>query len=55
MAQRRLYSTLNSYRIARAGWTPDSHNVWVARLNRVQNQLVMLLFYLSLELQDRSY
>jgi len=36
--------TVHSYLIARAGWTPDSRHVWVARLNRVQNELAMLLF-----------
>jgi dipeptidyl-peptidase-4 len=36
--------TVKSYLIARAGWTPDSRHVWVARTNRVQNQLEMLLF-----------
>jgi len=36
--------TVKSYLIARAGWTPDSHHVWIARLNRIQNQFAMLLF-----------
>jgi dipeptidyl-peptidase-4 len=36
--------TVSTYLIARAGWTPDSRHVWIARLNRVQNQLAMLLF-----------
>jgi dipeptidyl-peptidase 4 len=31
--------TRNSYLIARAGWMPDSRNVYVARMNRVQNRL----------------
>ncbi len=30
--------------VARAGWTPDSRHVWIARTNRVQSQLAMLLF-----------
>ncbi|MCU1334770.1 MAG: peptidase dipeptidylpeptidase domain protein [Bryobacterales bacterium] len=29
--------------IARVGWTPDSRNVYVARTNRVQNKLELLL------------
>jgi dipeptidyl-peptidase 4 len=36
--------TVSGYLIARAGWTPDSRHVWIARTNRVQNQLAMLLF-----------
>ena len=36
--------TVNSYLVARAGWTPDSHHVWIARLNRIQNQLAMVMF-----------
>ncbi|MEQ1946659.1 MAG: DPP IV N-terminal domain-containing protein [Bryobacteraceae bacterium] len=36
--------TVKSYLIARAGWAPDSHKVWVARTNRVQNKLEMLMF-----------
>jgi dipeptidyl-peptidase-4 len=31
--------TRNSYLIARAGWMPDSRNVYVVRMNRVQNRL----------------
>ncbi len=33
--------TRNSYLIARAGWMPDSRNVYVIRTNRVQNKLEM--------------
>ena len=33
--------TRNSYLIARAGWMPDSKNVYVIRTNRVQNKLEM--------------
>ncbi len=33
--------TRNSYLIARAGWLPDSKNVYVIRTNRVQNKLEM--------------
>lgn len=36
--------TSSTYLIARAGWTPDSRRVWIARANRVQNQLAMLLY-----------
>ncbi|HEV2198522.1 MAG TPA: DPP IV N-terminal domain-containing protein [Bryobacteraceae bacterium] len=36
--------TVKTYLIARAGWTPDSRHVWIARTNRVQNRLEMLLF-----------
>ncbi len=36
--------TVNSYLIARAGWAPDSKQVYVARTNRVQNELEFLLF-----------
>jgi dipeptidyl-peptidase-4 len=36
--------TAKTYLIARAGWTPDSRQVWIARTNRVQNQLDMILF-----------
>jgi dipeptidyl-peptidase-4 len=31
--------TRNSYLIARAGWMPDSRNVYMVRMNRVQNRL----------------
>jgi dipeptidyl-peptidase-4 len=31
--------TRNDYLIARAGWMPDSRNVYVVRMNRVQNRL----------------
>ncbi len=31
--------TRNSFLIARAGWMPDSRNVYVVRMNRVQNRL----------------
>ncbi len=31
--------TRRSYLIARAGWMPDSRNVYVVRMNRVQNRL----------------
>jgi dipeptidyl-peptidase-4 len=34
--------TRNSYLIARAGWMPDSRNVYVTRMNRVQNRLELL-------------
>jgi dipeptidyl-peptidase-4 len=33
--------TRNSYLIARAGWLPDSKNVYVIRTNRIQNKLEM--------------
>jgi dipeptidyl-peptidase-4 len=33
--------TRNSYLIARAGWLPDSRNVYVIRTNRIQNKLEM--------------
>lgn len=33
--------TRNSYLIARAGWMPDSSNVYVIRTNRIQNKLEM--------------
>lgn len=36
--------TVSKYLVARAGWTPDSRHVWIARTNRVQNELAMLLF-----------
>ena len=36
--------TVKTYLIVRAGWTPDSRRVWIARTNRVQNQLEMILF-----------
>ena len=36
--------TVNAYLIARAGWTPDSKSVYVARTNRIQNQLDFLLY-----------
>jgi dipeptidyl-peptidase-4 len=34
--------TRDQYLIARAGWTPDSKNVYVVRTNRVQNRLELL-------------
>jgi dipeptidyl-peptidase 4 len=33
--------TQDSWLIARAGWMPDSKNVYVVRMNRIQNQLEM--------------
>ncbi len=36
--------TVKTYLIARAGWTPDSRQVWIARTNRVQNEVEMILF-----------
>ena len=36
--------TVKTYLIARAGWTPDSRQVWIARTNRTQNELEMILF-----------
>lgn len=36
--------TVKAYLIARAGWTPDSRNVWIVRTNRVQNEMEVLLF-----------
>jgi dipeptidyl-peptidase-4 len=39
--------TINSYLIARVGWVPDSKNVYVARTNRIQNQLDFLLYEVS--------
>ena len=36
--------TVNSYLIARAGWGADSKSVYVARTNRIQNQLEFLLY-----------
>ena len=36
--------TVNAWLVARAGWTPDSKSVYVARLNRVQNRLEFDLF-----------
>jgi dipeptidyl-peptidase 4 len=33
--------TQNSWLIARAGWTQDSRNVYVVRMNRIQNRLEM--------------
>ena len=35
--------TATTFLIARAGWTPDSRHVWIARTTRVQNELAMLL------------
>ena len=34
--------TRTAYLIARAGWVPDSHAVYMVRLNRVQNKLEMV-------------
>ncbi|MEQ1885584.1 MAG: DPP IV N-terminal domain-containing protein [Bryobacteraceae bacterium] len=39
--------TVKSFLIARAGWTPDAHKIWIARTNRVQNKLEMLTFDLA--------
>lgn len=39
--------TVKTYLIARAGWTPDSREVWIARTNRVQNEVEMILFNAS--------
>jgi dipeptidyl-peptidase-4 len=36
--------TVNSYLITRAGWLPNSKKIYVARTNRVQNQLEFMLF-----------
>ena len=36
--------TVNSYLIARAGWTSDSASVYVVRSNRIQNSLEFLLY-----------
>ena len=36
--------TVNAYLIDRVGWVPDSKNVYVARTNRIQNQLDFLLY-----------
>ncbi len=36
--------TVNAYLIARAGWVPDSTGVYVARTNRIQNQLDFLVY-----------
>ena len=36
--------TVNSFLIARAGWSADSKNVYVVRTNRIQNQLDFLLY-----------
>ena len=36
--------TVNSYLIARVGWVPDSKNLYVARTNRIQDQLAFLLY-----------
>jgi dipeptidyl-peptidase 4 len=36
--------TINTYLIARAGWVPDSTRVYIARTNRIQNQLDFLVF-----------
>ena len=36
--------TVNAYLIARAGWVPDSTSVYVARTNRIQNQLDFLVY-----------
>jgi dipeptidyl-peptidase-4 len=35
--------TADDFLIARAGWTPDSNNVYVVRTNRVQNKLELFL------------
>jgi dipeptidyl-peptidase-4 len=35
--------TRDQYLIARVGWTPDSRNLYVTRINRVQNRLELLL------------
>jgi dipeptidyl-peptidase-4 len=44
--------TRNSYLIARAGWMPDSRNVYVTRMNRVQNRLE--LFSIGVESKTPS-
>jgi len=44
--------TRNAYLIARAGWMPDSSNVYTIRLNRVQNKLEM--FSLNVESGART-
>jgi dipeptidyl-peptidase-4 len=36
--------TVNAYLIARAGWVPDSTGVYIARTNRIQNQLDFLVY-----------
>ena len=36
--------TVKTYLIARAGWIPDSHGVYVVRTNRIQNQLDFLVY-----------
>ncbi len=36
--------TASTYLVVRAGWTPDSRHVWIARATRAQNELAMLLF-----------
>lgn len=36
--------TAKNYLIARVGWVPDSKNVYIARTNRIQNQLDFLVY-----------
>lgn len=44
--------TRNSFLIGRAGWMPDSRNVYVVRMNRVQNRLE--LFSIGVESNTQS-